>query len=75
MTQMFRIEDYPLLHRLEQVFLDEIDRQYLNGEIEDGATLDVSAYFDPVSGEIQGIPNFNEAIKQVLQALWEEEGR
>jgi hypothetical protein len=68
-----RIEDYPLVAALEEVFWSEIDRQYMDGEISSGA-MD-SAYCDPVAGEIQGCPDVSKAIVRMLEAYWEEEGR
>ena len=68
-----RVEDYPLIAELEEVFWHEIDRQFMDGEIESGA-MD-SAYVDPVAGEIQGRPDINRAIIKVLEASWAEEGR
>lgn len=72
-SQKFRLEDYPLINQLEQAAFDELDRQYLNDEIESG-TME-SAYFDSVSGEIQGVPDFSKVIIAILEAFWEEEGR
>ncbi len=68
-----RVEDYPLVVALEEVFWSEIDRQYMDGEI-DGGTMD-SAYVDAVSGEIQGRPDVSKAIVRMLEAYWDEEGR
>lgn len=71
--QKVRVEDYPLIAELEEVFLHEIDRQFMDGEIESGAME--SAYVDPVAGEIQGCPNVSKAIVKMLEAYWAEEGR
>lgn len=68
-----RIEDYPLVMELEEVFWHEIDRQFMEGEI-DGGTME-SSYVDTVSGEIQGRPDIMKALIKVLEAYWEEEGR
>ena len=68
-----RVEDYPLVVALEEVFWSEIDRQFMDGEI-DGGTMD-SAYVDVVLGEIQGCPDVSKAIVRMLEAYWDEEGR
>jgi hypothetical protein len=68
-----RVEDYPLVAELEEVFWHELDRQFMEGEIDTGAME--SAYVDPVSGEIHGMPDINKAIIKVLEAYWAEEGR
>jgi len=68
-----RVEDYPLISELEEVFWHEIDRQFMDDEIEPG-TME-SVYVDPVLGEIQGIPDITKAIIKVLEAYWIEEGR
>lgn len=73
MANKVRVEDYPLVAQLEEVFWHELDRQYMDDEIEAGA-MD-SAYVDPVAGEIQGCPDISKAIVKMLEALWEEEGR
>lgn len=68
-----RAEDIPLIKQLEDVLVAELDRQHLNGEIEDGS-MD-SAFFDAVDGEISGRPDWFKAITKVMEAYWEEEGR
>ena len=68
-----RVEDYPLIAELEEVFWHELDRQFMEGEIETGAIE--SAYIDAVSGEIHGIPDINKALIKVMEAYWAEEGR
>lgn len=73
MHNKVRVEDYPLVAQLEEVLWHELDRQFMDGEIDAGA-MD-SAYVDPVAGEIQGRPDMSKAIVRVLEALWEEEGR
>lgn len=73
MANKVRVEDYPLVAHLEEVFWAELDRQYMDDEIESGA-MD-SAYVDPVAGEIQGCPDISKAIVKMLEALWDEEGR
>lgn len=73
MAQKVRVEDYPLINQLEEVFWHEIDRQYMDGEIKPGA-MD-SIYVDPIAGEIQGCPNVALAIVKMLEMYWEEEGR
>lgn len=73
MGHKIRVDDYPLVALLEEVFWHELDRQYMDGEIESGAME--SAYVDPVAGEIQGCPDVSKAIIRVLEAYWEEEGR
>lgn len=73
MGHKVKVEDYPLIAVLEEVFWVEMDRQFMDGEIEPGA-MD-SAYVDPVAGEIQGRPDVSKAIARILEAYWEEEGR
>lgn len=73
MAHKVKVEDYPLVAALEEVFWHEIDRQYMDGEIDSGAME--SAYCDPVAGEIQGCPDIAKAIVKLLEAYWEEEGR
>jgi hypothetical protein len=73
MFDRVKVEDYPLVMELEEVFWHEIDRQFMDGEI-DGGTMD-SAYVDAVSGEIQGRPDVMKALIKVLEAYWAEEGR
>jgi hypothetical protein len=68
-----RLEDLPLIVQLENVLLDELDSQHLNGRIEPGATGD--AYFDVVDGDLSGRPDWNAVVKAVVSALWEETGR
>lgn len=68
-----RPEDCLLFQSLEQVIIDELDRQFLNGEIQDGATD--SAYFDAVDGDITGRPDFFKVARRLVEALWDEEGR
>lgn len=71
--QKVKVEDYPLVAQLEEIFWAEIDRQFMDGEIDPGAME--SAYVDPVAGEIQGCPDVSKAIVKVLEAYWDEEGR
>jgi hypothetical protein len=73
MFDRVKVEDYPLVMELEEVFWHEIDRQFMDGEI-DGGTME-SAYVDVVSGEIQGRPDVMKALIKVLEAYWSEEGR
>lgn len=73
MVHKVRVEDYPLVSALEEVFWAEMDRQFMDDEIEAGAME--SAYCDPVAGEIQGRPDVSKAIVKILEAYWEEEGR
>lgn len=73
MINKIRVEDYPLIMALEEVFWHEIDRQFMDGEIIPG-TMD-SVYVDPVSGEISGRPDITKAIIKVIEAYWDEEGR
>lgn len=68
-----RIEDYPLVAALEEAVWHELDRQFMDGEIEPGA-MD-SAYVDPIGGEIQGRPDMSKVVIRLLEAIWEEEGR
>ena len=72
-TISIRAEDCILFQQLEQVIIDELDRQFLDGEIQDGATD--SAYFDAVDGDISGRPDFYAVARKVAEALWNEEGR
>lgn len=69
-----RLEDLPLINHLEQIAYDELDRQFTTGQLEPGIVYE-SAYFDPVSGEIQGIPDLNLVVRAVVEGLWAEEGR
>lgn len=73
MQHTVRVEDYPLITELEEVFWSEIDRQFMDGEI-DGGTME-SAYVDVVAGEIQGRPDVVKALIKVIEAYWAEEGR
>lgn len=73
MAHRIRVEDYPLIAALEEVFWHEMDRQFMDDEISPGAME--SAYVDPVGGEIQGCPDISKAIVRILEAYWEEEGR
>lgn len=68
-----RTEDITLVKQLEDVLVAELDRQFMDGEIEDDSTG--NAYFDSVSGEVTGQPNWFKAVTVVLEAYWEEEGR
>ena len=70
---MIRPEDCVLFQALEQVVIDELDRQFLDGEIRDGATE--SAYFDAVDGDVTGRPDFYKVAQKVAEAIWMEEGR
>lgn len=72
-TTTVQVQDYPLIAHLEEVFWHELDRQYMDGEIEEGAME--SAYVDPVAGEVQGRPDISKAVKALLEAYWAEEGR
>jgi hypothetical protein len=67
-----RPEDTRLIKQLEDVLIDELDRQHMDGEIEDGSGM---AYFDAMSTELTGIPDWYKAITKVMEAYWEEEGR
>lgn len=73
MAAALRAEDIPLIKQLEDVLVTELDRQHLNGEIEDGSTE--TAYFDAVDGEVSGRPDWFKAITAVMQSYWDEEGR
>ena len=68
-----RPEDCTLIRQLEDVLIGELDRQYLDGEIEARSTE--SAYFDAVDGEINGRPDWFKALSKVMEHYWEEEGR
>ncbi|QNJ56892.1 hypothetical protein SEA_REINDEER_82 [Mycobacterium phage Reindeer] len=68
-----RVEDIPLIKQLEDVLVAELDRQHLDGEFEPDSTG--AQYFDAVDGEITGKPDWFKAVKAVVEALWEEEGR
>lgn len=68
---MIRLEDLPLVTLLEGVAFDELDRQFSSGSLEPGIAYE-SAYFDPVSGEIQGIPDFSKVIAVLIETLRDE---
>lgn len=68
-----RAEDIPLIKSLEDVAIGELDRQFLNGEIEASSTED--AFFDAVDGELNGRPDWYKVITKVMEAFWDEEGR
>lgn len=68
-----RTEDISLVKQLEDVLISELDRQYLNDEIEIDSTG--NAYFDALDGEIVGKPDWFKAVTAIVEALWEEEGR
>lgn len=68
-----RPEDITLVKSLEDVAIAELDRQFLDGEIEPSSTED--AYFDAVDGELNGRPDWFKVITKVMEAYWEEEGR
>lgn len=73
MAAALRAEDIPLIKQLEDALVEELDRQYLNNEIEEDSTG--SSYFDAPSGEVCGRPDWYKAITAVMQAYWAEEGR
>lgn len=62
----------PLLVQLEDVLLDALDKQYLANQIAPSSTGE-EGFFDPVDGELCGIPDWNAALKAVFTHL-EEEG-
>lgn len=68
-----RTEDIALIKDLEDAFISELDRQNMDGEIDDG--LADSAYFDPATGEINGIPDWFKALSVVFELYWNENGR
>jgi hypothetical protein len=68
-----RAEDIKLVKQLEDALVSELDRQYMSDEFAPDSTG--STYFDSVSGEITGIPDYFKAITKVMEALWDEEGR
>ena len=68
-----RPEDTVLVKQLEDVLIAELDRQYLDGEIEAGATE--GAFFDAVDGELNGRPDWFKVVTKILEAYWDEEGR
>lgn len=68
-----RTEDIALIKELEDRLVSELDRQHMDGEIEEDSTG--SAYFDPATGEITGIPDWFKAITVVMEHFWEENGR
>ncbi|OHT91328.1 Uncharacterised protein [Mycobacteroides abscessus subsp. abscessus] len=68
-----RPDDTVLIRQLEEVFVSELDRQYLDGEIEETTTGEV--YFDAVDGELSGRPDWYKAVTKVMEAYWAEEGR
>lgn len=67
---MVKLEDLPLIASLEEIAYTELDRQFSSGALEPGIAYETS-YFDPISGEIQGIPDFSKVILAVLEALRE----
>lgn len=68
-----RTEDIALVKQLEDALVGELDRQHLDGEIEQDSTG--SAHFDAIDGEIAGRPDWFKVAQAVAEALWEEEGR
>lgn len=68
-----RTEDIAVIRELEDQLISELDRQYMDGEIEDGS--EDSAYFDPMTGQVSGIPDWFKALTVVMQHFWEENGR
>lgn len=66
-----RLEDLAIVNMLEVAAFDELDRQLMTGELESGIAYETS-YFDPVSGEIQGIPDFSKVIAAMIEALRDE---
>lgn len=66
-----KLEDYPLVASLEEIAYTELDRQFSTGSLEPGIAYETS-YFDPISGEIQGIPDMSKVIAVVIEALREE---
>ncbi|WP_099021221.1 hypothetical protein [Mycolicibacterium palauense] len=68
-----RAEDTVLIKQLEDVLIAELDRQYLDDEIEASATED--SYFDAIDGELNGRPDWFKVVTKVMEAYWEEEGR
>jgi hypothetical protein len=66
-----RAEDIPRIKQLEDVLMAELDRQSMDNEFDDS----YPGYFDPVSGLIEGKPDWFKAITAVMTAYWDEEGR
>jgi hypothetical protein len=67
-----KIEDAPLVAMLEGIAFDELDRQFGAGEFDHGIAYESSGYFDPVSGEVQGIPDFSKVIAVLIDVLRDE---
>jgi len=67
-----RLEDLPLIAILEEILIDALDQQHLNGHIEPGITGD--AYFDAIDGDICGRPDWNAVVKAVVSAYRDEMG-
>lgn len=65
---MIPLEKYPLLTTVEDVLLDELDRQHMLGKID--GTLTGDTYFDRVDGAVVGAPDWSEVVKRVVEA-WE----
>ncbi len=65
------VYDLPLISRLETALLDELDRQYLNGDIEPSSDGQ-DGFFDPVDGELNGRADWHAACAAVFNALKEE---
>lgn len=68
-----RTEDIALVKQLEDALIAELDRQHLDGEIENDSTG--AEHFDAIDGEIVGRPDWFKAAQAVIEAYWEEEGR
>lgn len=68
-----RPEDIRVINQLEDDLFAELDRQHMDGEIEDGSAE--SAYFDPMTGELNGIPDWFKAVSTIMQSYWDENGR
>lgn len=66
-----RIDELPIISYLEQVAISEMDRQYLNDEIEP-ASSEESGYFNAIDGELIGRPDWFTLMKAVYNALKDE---
>lgn len=61
-----------LINLLEDAIIEELDRQFNAGEIDDGTTD--GAYFDTADGEVIGIPDWWLVAKKVLDTYVNEWG-
>lgn len=59
-------DDLATARQLEDAARDELDRQYMEGELD---------YYDTVSGIVDGTPDLVKLILAILEAYWQENGR